>query len=56
LWFSVAFESQLPMNEEIVFSGTVVEAILAIVAFALAVLFSEAIVRLIGYFAELLDN
>lgn len=56
LFFGVGFERQLPMHEATVFSGTIAEAILAIVAFVLAVLFSEAIVRIIGYFAELLDK
>lgn len=56
LFFEVGFEMQLPMYEATVFSGTIAEAILAIVTFVLAVLFSEAIVRVIGYFAELLDK
>lgn len=56
MFFLVGFENQLPMHEATVFSETVEEAILAIVTFILAVLFSEAIVRVIGYFAELLDK
>ena len=56
MFFLVGFERQLPMYEETVFSGTVAESIMAIVTFVLAVLFSEAIVRVIGYFAELLDK
>lgn len=56
MFFLAGFEMQLPMYEATVFSGTVAETILVIVAFILAVLFSEAIVRVIGYFAELLDK
>ncbi len=54
--FFVGFERQMPMHEATVFSETVKEVILAIVTFILAILFSEAIVRVIGYFAELLDK
>ena len=56
IFFSVRFEMQLPMYKSTVFSGTVPEAVLAIISFCLAILFSEAIVRVIGYFAELLDK
>ena len=56
LFFSVGFEEQLLMHEPIVFSGTFLEAVLAIISLCLAILFSEAIVRVIGYFAELLDK
>lgn len=59
-WFylfgSVAFERQLPMHEATVFSETTEETILAIVTFIFALLVSEAIVKVIGYFAELLDK
>lgn len=55
LFFLARYEMQLPMHEEIVSSGTATETILAIFTFIFVVLFSEAIVRVIGYFAELLD-
>ncbi len=56
MFFLVGFESQLPMHETIVYSGTVAEYILGVGGFTFIVLFSEAIVRVIGYFAELLDK
>ncbi len=55
-FFVVGLEMQLPMREVTVFSGTDAESVLAIGAFILAFFFSEAIVRVIGYFAELLDK
>ena len=55
MYFGVGFERQLPMHEATVYSGTIEEAFLAIVTLAFAVLFSEAVVRIVCYFAELLE-
>ena len=52
----VAFDRQLPMHEAIEFSETDLEVILVCTSFSLAVLLSEAIVRVIGYFAEIFEK
>lgn len=56
LFVATAFEMQLPTYEPTIFSGTFAEGICVIAGITLAVLVSEAIVRVIGYFAELLEN
>lgn len=52
----VLYEKQLPTYEEPVSSGTPEEALLLVVALFCFFCITEAAVRLIGYFAELLDK
>lgn len=54
--FDGMFEIQLPRYVPPEFSGTVAEFIYVILSIAGLIIFSEAIVRLIGYFAELLER
>lgn len=50
------FETQLPNYVSTEYSGKVTEGIFAIMTLAGIILFSEAIVKVIGYFAELLEE
>ncbi len=54
--FFADLQEQLPMYEATEHSGTATEFVLAVFCLILAILFSEAIVRLISYFAKLLDK
>ena len=54
--FYAMFETQLPRHVPTEFSGTVAESIYAMLSIAGLIIFSEAIVRLIGYFAELIER
>lgn len=54
--FNALFEIQLPGSVSTEFSGTVTEFGYVMLAVAGLIIFSEAIVRLIGYFAELLER
>lgn len=56
LFFGVAFEKQLPRYVPTEFAGTFKESAYAIITFMCIIVFSEAIVRLISYFAELLEK
>ena len=50
------FETQLPQFVWPEFSGTETELICSLIAIGSIITFSEAIVRLIGYFAELIEE
>lgn len=54
--FAALFEIQLSGSVSTEFSGTVAEFGYVMLAVASLIIFSEAIVRLIGYFAELLER
>ena len=50
------FEVQLPNHVPTEFSGKVTEGFLLISTLFVMIVFTEAIVRLIGYFAEILEE
>ena len=55
-FLSACFEVQLPNHVPTEFSGTIPEVIFLIGSLVSAIIFSEVIVKLIGYFAELLEE